>query len=223
MVAYKHINRGQRVLLIYFNDMFCVGDTDIFSCYRIITDTFPFDILFIKDICSYQWYLGIMEECRLLISNIIEDNNYAYIFGLTDSSGTIPMLNIAPYLSSFREGIIINGQTTLKQEIVDTYKHSRDCAIINPRIVSHLNKKYISPLENLTTKQKSKFRYYYNNSISDYQYYLYTSKIYSKIEKIHVNLEEDNGSHDSYIRKKFLDKTFMQSVLSEWLRMVEAQ
>jgi hypothetical protein len=164
-----------------------------------------------------------MEECRLLISNIIEDNNYAHVFGLTDSSGAIPMLNIAPYLLSFREGIIINGQATLKQEIIEKYNYCRDCAIFNPQSISHLNDKYISPLENLTTNQQSKFRYYYNNSISDYQYYLYTSKIYSKFEKIHVNLEEDNGSHESYIRKKFLDKTFMQSVLSEWLRIVEAQ
>ncbi len=197
-----------------------VGHDEFFSCYNILQQSFPFDILFIKDIGHGLWYLTIMEECRTLIENITREHNYKHVFGITDSSGTIPLLNIAPYLSQFREGIVINGQTTLKPEIIEKYKSCTDCAIFDPVSVGNISQSYLIPLEKLSNSQLQKIRYYYNNSPSDYQYYLYTLSFYTILDNTCVTLTKDNGSHISYITKVYGDASFMKTVADKWLAMI---
>ena len=51
---------------------------------------------------------------------------------LAASSGSIPLLNILYIFNDFKKAVIINGQTTLSDEIVNKYRRScHDCAIFN--------------------------------------------------------------------------------------------
>jgi hypothetical protein len=123
-----------------------------------------FDILFIKDIKFGVWYMPIMDECNTLIHSIIAKKGYSHVFAVTSSSGAIPLLNITPNIPSFRQGIMINGRTTIKESIIEKYKHTKDYIPVDP-VADIL---YCSPLERLNYDQLSKYVYYFNHNLSDY-------------------------------------------------------
>ena len=94
-MIYNHIKNNSNKLLIFFNDMVKVGITDnTFSSFKILNNIFnDYDILFIKDIKAYYWYLTIVNDLHNLIDNIIQSNNYHFMYGLASSSGALGLLN----------------------------------------------------------------------------------------------------------------------------------
>ena len=198
-IAYTHVNRNSNTLLIYFNDMTKVGPAPIFSSFKTLTNIFTCDIIFIKDIDILLWYLTIHPECTQIINDLIEQYKFQRVFGLSTSSGTIPLLNIMPTIKNFKHGFIINGQSSLEPHIVDKYKHCNDCAIFNPAIISDLNQNLIAPLTHTSDNMLLKYTFYCNNSVSDKVYYNYLCNIGASTN---IQYEPDGLSHYDYIIKK---------------------
>ena len=218
MVTYSHITRGSNTLLICFSNMLFVGTELIFGSYNIINSTFNCDILFIKDIDYLLWYLTVMEECRDIIINILEKYHYSHMYALTESSGTIPTINITSNIDIFREAVIINGQPTLKADIVDSYSHCVDCPLFDPTIVGPINKSYLTPLESLAHNLLKKYVFYNNDSISDYQNYLYLTTIYPlELHNSNLHLESLGENHGAYIGIKYVDSNFMNYLKYRWM------
>jgi len=218
MVTYSHITRSSNTLLICFSNMLFVGTEPIFGAYTVITNTFNCDILFIKDVNYSLWYLTVMEECRDIIMNTLENYYYSSVYALTESSGTIPTINITSKIDIFREAIIINGQPTLKAAIVDSYSHCVDCPLFDPTIVGPINKSYLIPLESLAPNLLKKYVFYNNYSISDYQNYLYLTTIYPlELHNSNLHLESLGENHGAYIGIKYVDSNFMTYLKRRWM------
>ncbi len=164
---YIHIKNNSNKLLVYFNDMTQVGFSDHFSLYKQLNTIFnDFDILFIKDVAEYHWYLTIIDSIIDLIKTL---NNYEAIYGFAGSSGSMGLLNTLPKIANFKCGIIINGQVSLAKEDVNKYKSCKDCYVFSEdKINDYYNKSYLEPLEYIIKNNgKYKILFYHNSSLSD--------------------------------------------------------
>ncbi len=129
---YIHIHNNSKNLLVYFNDMTQVGFSDHFSLYKQLNNIFhDFDILFIKDIAEYHWYLTIINPIIDLINSLNNTHYYRNIYGFAGSSGSMGLLNTLPKIPNFRKAVIINGQVSLVKEDVDKYRSCKDCYIFS--------------------------------------------------------------------------------------------
>lgn len=168
---YIHIKNNSKNIIIYFNDMTQVGFSDHFSLYKQLNTIFyDFDILFIKDIAEYYWYLTIIDDIINLINQLNNQYQYKNIYGFAGSSGSMGLLNTLPKITNFRKAIIINGQVSLAKEDVDKYRSCKDCYTFNENKIKELyNKNYLVPLEyiKLNNKNNYKIMFYHNCSASD--------------------------------------------------------
>jgi hypothetical protein len=180
-----------------------VGITDnTFSSFKILSNTFnEYDILFIKDIKNMYWYLSIINDVYNLIDNIIQSNNYHFMYGLTSSSGTLCLLNTLYKFNIFKKAVIINGQTTMCSDIVNKYKYTcSDCSIFNKQCINEsYDDDFLIPFKKIPNEMLDKYIFYYCNSISDLIYYEYIKSIYP--ENLHINIFFDitNNSHGGYV------------------------
>ena len=172
---YIHIKNNSKHLLVYFNDMTQVGFSEHFSLYKQLNTIFhDFDILFIKDIAEYYWYLTIINPIIDLIHLLNNIHQYKNIYGFAGSSGSIGLLNTLPKISNFRKAVIINGQVSLAKEDVDKYRNCKDCYLFSEdKIKEDYNKDYLIPLEYIKCNSKNRFtipykiQFYHNCSASD--------------------------------------------------------
>jgi hypothetical protein len=215
-MRYVHINNNNKKLLIVFSDMAKVGITDdTFASFKILKNIFnDYDILFVKDIKLGYWYLTIMEFVYNLICNIIQVNNYKFIYGLTSSSGAMCLLNILYRFNIFTKAVIVNGQTTLSDDIVNKYKSKcRDCRIFNKKeIKESYNEDYIIPFKKIPTDTFDKYIFYYCSSVSDKVYYEYIKSIYPTDLHNNIYFNETNSSHSNYIGCLLNDNKFLTNV-----------
>jgi hypothetical protein len=218
-MKYKHIKRenSSNKLLIFFNDMGKVGELDdsymLFN--TLILVFFDYDILFIKDIKIGYWYLTIIDEVKELFNNIIKIHSYESIYGLTSSSGSICLLNTLYLYDNFKKAVIINGQPTLKKEIVDIYKNiCYDCVVFDRSIIKEIfDEKYMEPFEYIDKENLAKYVFFFSKSISDFQNYLYTKSVYPEnISKTHVLLNNTVKSHSGYIILMLTSINFLESI-----------
>ena len=202
-MIYIHVKNNSNKLLIFFNDMVKVGITDnTFSSFKILCDTFnDYDILFIKDIKNMHWYLTIINDIYNLIDNIIQSNNYHFMYGLTSSSGTLCLLNTLYKFNIFKKAVIINGQTTMCSDIVNKYKYTcMDCCIFNKEYIKEpYDDDFLIPFKKIPNEMLDKYIFYYCNSVSDLIYYEYIKSIYP--ENLYINLFFDitDNSHGGYV------------------------
>ncbi len=203
---YIHIKNNSQKLLIYFNDMTQVGFSDHFSLYKQLNTIFnDFDILFIKDIAEYYWYLTIIDHILLLINQLNENYHYQSIYGFAGSSGSIGLLNTLPKISNFKSAIIINGQVSLLKEDVDKYRNCKDCYVFSEeKIKENYNKSYLTPLE-YVKNNSYKIRFYHNSSVSDSINHNILKDRYKNIKNFEYIYEEhrDTPFHGNYLIKKY--------------------
>lgn len=191
------------------------GEDDSFSSYKIINNIFDdYDILFIKDVKLFLWYLTIVDDVYNLICNIIETNNYKYVYGLTSSSGSMCLLNVLHKISIFKKGVIINGQTSLHNNILNKYKKRRcDCAIFDKtRILEEINESLLTPFNTIPKDMYDKYIFYYCNSVSDLVYYNYIKTIYPPNLHSNIFFDNTNNSHGGYIAHLLNCDTFLKEV-----------
>ena len=213
---YTQVKNNSNKLLIFFNDMVRVGTTDNkFSSFKILSSIFnDYDILFIKDIKMMYWYLTIINDAYNLIDNIIQTNNYIFMYGLTSSSGTICLLNILYKFDIFKKAVIINGQTTLCDDIVNKYKYTcSDCAIFNKHcIIEPYDDVFIIPFKKIPKEMFDKYIFYYCNSASDLIYYEYIKSIYPENLYINIFFVRTNNSHGGYVAYLLNNNDFLLNV-----------
>ena len=168
---YIHIKNNSKQMIVYFNDMTQVGFSDHFSLYKQLNTIFnEFDILFIKDIAEYYWYLTIIDPIIDLIHSLNNKYHYINIYGFAGSSGSIGLLNTLPKIANFRKAVIINGQVSLAKEDVDKYRSCKDCYLFSEdKIKEDYHKDYLIPLEYIKSNHKNRFKiqFYHNCSTSD--------------------------------------------------------
>jgi hypothetical protein len=215
-MIHAHINNNSKKLLIFFNDMARVGiDDNKFSSYKILNEIFNnYDILFIKDIKMNNWYLTIIDDVYQLINDINEQYNYDYIFGLTSSSGSICLLNTLHKFHNFRKAIIINGQTTLSDDIVNIYKDiCIDCYIFDKaHIKESYNEEYLIPFNNIPMEMYSKYMFFYCDSISDKIYYNYMRSIYPSNLLCNIFFDNNVKLHGIYVKFLLNNAFFLTSM-----------
>ena len=215
-IQYLHVKNNSNKLLIFFNDMAKVGTTDnTFSSFKILSDIFnDFDILFIKDIKPLYWYLTVINDIHNLIDNIIQTNNYNFIYGLASSSGSMGLLNTLYKYNIFKKAVIINGQNTLCDDIINKYRYNcEDCAIFNKQyIIEPYDDDFITPFKKIPNEMLDKYIFYYCNSVSDLIYYEYTKSIYPENLCNNNNLYITNGSHAGYIGYLLNDNNFLLNI-----------
>lgn len=208
---YKHVQNASENLFIYFNNMTQIGFTDKFTYYKTLTTKFnDYDILFIKDIKIGNYYLTIIDDIDKLIKNLVETYSYKKIVSFTDSAGTIPLLNILPKYDIFKKAVIINGQVSLKKEVIDIYRNMSNVVksyIFNENnIKEKYNKEYIEPLNNLKDNDKYEIKFYYNSYGSDAVYCNIVKQLgYSNIKVINDKM---NMNHTFYIIHKTSSTSF---------------
>lgn len=214
---YTHINNGSNNLFIYFNNMTQTGLDDNFTYYKIITTTFSdHDILFIKDIKIGYYYLTIMDDVHELITKLVLDNKYKEIVSFADSSGAIPLLNILPTFNIFKKAVIINGQVSLKKEIVNKYRKlilktkTNRYLFDEQRVKQTYNKKYLDPISRITDNTNYEITFYYNMVTSDKVYCdMVRSLNYSNIK---LNYENLDLTHIMYIIYKVSSSDFFNDL-----------
>ena len=216
-MKYIHINNKNEKILVFFNDMVKVGFDEKFSSFKIFNNIFKdYDILFIKDIKPGYWYLTIMEPVYKLIDDILRTNNYKYMYGLTSSSGTLCLLNTLHRFPIFKKSVIINGQPSLNDNIINKYKNiCTDCCIFNKNIITEsFDEKYLNPFNKIPKEFLEKYIFYYCNSISDAIYYNYVKEIYPI--KLHNNIIFDNtySVHGVYVAKLLSNNAFLTKIKS---------
>lgn len=215
-MKYSHIKNNSNKLLVFFNDMSHVGITNNkFLAFKILNDEFKeYDILFVKDIKTMNWYLSIIDDVYSTIDNIIKTNNYTFMFGLTTSSGALCLLNTLYKFDIFKKSVIINGQTTMCESIVNKYKHT-NCNWINidrQSIGKPFNEELLTPFNQIPNTMLDKYIYYYCNTDIDLIYYEYVKSIYP--ENLHDNIFFDNthNTHDGYIEYLLHNKNFLSDI-----------
>ena len=191
------------------------GESDRMGSYKTINEIYDdSDILFIKDIAPRLWYLTIMNDVYNLICNIIKNNNYKFVFGLTSSSGTMCLLNVLHKINIFKMGVVINGQTSLDDAIINEYKNNcTDCAIFDEKYIPiQFDKSLLSPFNSIPNEHHAKYRFYYSNSVSDTVYYNYIKTVLHP--NLHENITFDNKhpSHAGYIIFLLSDHTFLKEI-----------
>ncbi len=213
---YIHIQNNSKNLLVYFNDMTQVGFSDHFSLYKQLNTIFhDFDILFIKDIAEYYWYLTIINHIIDLINSLNNQYHYTNIYGFAGSSGSIGLLNTLPKIVNFKKAVIINGQVSLAKEDVHKYRNCKDCYLFSEdKIKEDYHKNYLIPLEyikcNHTNQYKIKF--YHNCSASD--------SVNHNILKNHYKLPFfeiiDEGNVHGPFHGPYLIKKYHENCLKEY-------
>ena len=191
---YRYIQNNSPMLLIYFNNMTQCGHDDVFSLYKKLPIIFHgYDILYVKDTHLCNWYLPIMNELTQFITQL--SIPYTSIFGLSDSSGTMPMLNILPGLRNFRKAVSVNGQCSLEDDVISKWRHVQDCYHYSelPNIVQ----RHKSPLRHLPSFTKYEITMYYNYNGSDAVYHDYVKEINNP--NIIVKREDLQLCHVDYI------------------------
>jgi hypothetical protein len=215
-MKYLHIKNNSNKLVIYFNDMVKVGITDdTFSSFKILNYAFnDYDILFVKDIKHAHWYLTIMEDVYNLIGNIVQSNNYNFMYGITSSSGALCLLNTLYKFNIFKKAVIINGQSDLCDYVVNKYKHTcSDCCGFNDQYITEpYDKDCISPFTKIPAEMFDKYIFYYCNSVSDLIYYEYIKCIYPEHLHKNVFLDKTCQSHGLYISDLLNSHVFLASV-----------
>ena len=215
---HAHICKGSTKLLVFLNGMDRVGTTNNhFSCYNILQTTFEgYDILFLKDIKKFYWYLTIMQYISNLIQDLIQTHSYTYLYGITYSSGTICLLNILPRFAIFKQAVLINGQTNLTETMLATYKHKCfDCSVFSKQIVSEdIDDSVLRPLETCVPKEMlEKFVFYYANSVSDTAYYTYNCSIYPpNLAKTNLFYLPEKIAHHKYAEILFSNPEYMKGI-----------
>lgn len=215
MFRYQLNSSKKDKLLLVFNDMAKIGLDDKFAFYKQIAETFTdFDILFVKDIKEKHWYLTILDKIIELVESINNENKYSAVFGLTSSSGTIPLLNVFHSLTNFKKGVVVNGQPILDEQIVSSYKNEcSDCAIFDKSLIKeNYNNKYLEPWKNLLNRPDTIFQFYYNQSVSDKVYYNFIKSKNLPNVSIFYNSDENNNGHGAYIEELFYNKEFLNKV-----------
>jgi hypothetical protein len=215
-IQYIHVKNNSNKLLIFFNDMVKVGMTDnTFSSFKILSDTFDdYDILFIKDIKYMYWYLSIINDIYSLIDNIIQSNNYNFMYGLTSSSGALCLLNTLYKFNIFKQAVIINGQTTMCDDIVNKYKYScGDCCVFNKQCINEpYDDDFITPFKKIPNEMLDKYIFYYCNSVSDLIYYEYIKSIYPENLYSNIFFDITNNSHGGYIAYLLNNNNFLLNI-----------
>ena len=199
------LKRDKKKLMISFSDMIVVRKGG-FVCFKTFDNIFfDHDILFVKDTELNKWYL---EDIDNIEKDIREYScEYDEVYGITSSSGTIPLLNILHNLSNFKKAVIINGQCCLTNEIVDLYRHCVDCVIFNENLVKSFNKAHLDPMKFVSRENQNKFHFFYNDSISDN---IYANHL--KNFNVNLNQELSGESHGDYIIRKLTDKKFLSEL-----------
>ncbi len=214
---YKHITRNARKLLVVFNDMTQVGFSDHFSLYKQLDRIFAdYDILFIKDIAEYYWYLTIIDSIYSLLTTLAPSYEDG-IYGFAGSSGSIGLLNILPHLPNFKAAVVINGQVSLRKSHVDLYRNCRDCYIFTEeKISTSYNRDYLEPLLRINEVCCGKIRFYHNQSMSDSAHHRILRE-FIKDHPYHPTAFEaifeetrDAPSHGNYLVKKYRDSYLLE-------------
>ncbi len=214
---YIHIKNNSLKLLIYFNDMTQVGFSDHFSLYKQLNTIFnDFDILFIKDIAEYYWYLTIIDHILVLINQLNETYHYQSIYGFAGSSGSMGLLNTLPKIHNFKSAIIINGQISLLKEDVNKYRNCKDCYVFSEeKIKENYHKSYLAPIEYMKENIKNynyKIRFYHNSSLSDSINHTILKEKCKNMKNIEMIYEEhrDTPFHGNYLMKKYKNEYLEQ-------------
>ena len=214
-MKYLHIINKTQKLLVFFNDMVKVGFDEKFSSFKIINNIFnDYDILFIKDIKPKYWYLTIMDPIYNLINDILINNNYKYIYGLTSSSGTLCLLSILHRFCIFKKAVIINGQITLCDDIINKYKDTcTDCCIFDKKnITESFDEKYLNPLDRIPKEFLDKYFFYYCDSVSDAIYYNYIKSVYPIDLQENIIFDKTHQGHGDYIAQLLNNKEFLTNI-----------
>lgn len=225
-MRFTHIKNNSNKLLVYFNDMTKVGTSDnLFTAFNIINENFKdYDIIFMKDIKQNYWYLTKIEHAYTLIKQLVEQNNYNSVYGLAASSGSIPLLNILYRFNDFKKAVIINGQTTLCDEIVNKYRRScHDCAIFNKApITEQYDDKFITPFQNIPVNMFDKYIFFYNNTTSDTVYYEYVKSIFPTTLHKNIHYDKTNkNSHGGYVGYLLKNTQFFDFIKKEFNEFIE--
>ena len=199
---YIHNQNNSEKLFIYFNNMTQIGFSDRFTYYKTLMNTFnDYDLLFIKDIEIGYYYLTIIDDIDNLITKLVKEYNYKKIVSYGDSAGAMPILNILPKYDIFKKAIIINGQVSLKKEVIDIYRKlpiTVKTYVFNEKKIKKIyNKIYKEPLNNLQDTNNYEITCYYNSVGSDAVYCeLIKNLNYSNMKIINDKL---NMNHIMYI------------------------
>lgn len=194
---YRYINNQNSRLLIYFDDMKCCGYDDKFSMYKKLPCVFhDYDILYLKDTHVGNWYLPIMNEMSIFINKL--SASYKFVFGIADSSGTIPLLNILPTLINFHKAVCINGQCSLEYDVISQWRHCTDCHQYS-ELSQFFDEKHKYPLRNLPSNPPNNYEItmYYNYNGSDAVYHDYVKAI--NIPNIILKRSDLQLYHHQYI------------------------
>lgn len=232
--AYEHIKKGNKKLLIIFNDMLKIGLHKTFSPYNKIIDIFTdYDLLFIKDKDRHEWYLIIYEEVKQLIEKVTSE--YNYVFGLASSSGALCLLNILEGIKNHKKSVIVNGQINLTHNFVKIYEKTDDCAIFNFDKVNNIaknilkkeiNNELLTPIDLIIKNNNlEKYIFYCNNSCSDFVYHSYLSTLFNeKIKETNLFLNTDKlHNHCGYIKHCFSDEYFFKQMKENFDATIRSQ
>jgi hypothetical protein len=191
-------------------------EDDLFSSFKILTTVFnDYDILFIKDIKPFYWYLTIINDVYDLIHNIVESNNYKFMYGLTSSSGTLCLLTTLYKFDIFTKSVIIVGQTTLCDDIVNKYKYQPifDCCIFDKQLIAEkYDHDLLTPFDKIPHEIFHKYVFYYCNSITDVIYYEYIKSIYPNYLHSNIMFDTTHISHAGYAGYLLNDHTFLTNI-----------
>jgi hypothetical protein len=213
---YSHIQNQSKKLLVYFNDMTQVGHSDHFSLYKQLNRIFSdYDILFIKDIAEYYWYLTIIDDILELLHSLNHTFKYDAIYGFAGSSGCMGLLNTLPKIAIFKRAIVINGQVSLASEDVEKYRNCRDCYLFSKeKIQEEYHQAYLTPLLFIQNQKERSYqiRFYHNTSVSDSANHHILREKYRGCG-VEAILEE---SHDTPFHGNYLMKRYRDSYLEEY-------
>ena len=215
-IKYTHVKNSSDKLLVFFNDAAKVGTLDnTFSSFKILNLIFEdYDILFVKDIKPMHWYITVTNDVYNLINNIVQTNNYCCMYGLTSSSGALCLLNTLYRFSIFKKAVIINGLTTLCDNIVDKYKYtSRSWSNINRKSIKEpFDEDLLTPLNKIPVSMYDKYIYYYCNSSIDTIYYDYVMSIYPAELQCNIFFDIQFDSHSGYVGHLLNSNEFLSNI-----------
>ncbi len=206
---YSHIQNQSKKLLVYFNDMTQVGFSDHYSLYKQLNRIFyDYDILFIKDVAEYYWYLTIVDDILDLLHQLNRDFGYDGVYGFAGSSGCMGLLNTLPKIANFKRAVVINGQVSLAREDVEKYRNCKDCYLFSKeKIKEAYNEAYLTPFR-ASSKGSFQIRFYHNTSVSDLaNHHILREKYLKDGWNVEAFLEDhrDTPFHGNYLVKRYKD------------------
>jgi hypothetical protein len=217
-MKHLYICNNSSKLLIFFNDNVRANNNNyFFSSYKILTKIYKnYDILFIKDIKPCLWYLNILDQVYDLIKKINNQKKYKNMYGLTSSSGTICLLNILHKFKNFSKAVIINGQISLSNNFINSYKNKcNDIVIFNRKNIIIKNENILTPFEKIKSNYNylSKYVFFYCNSCSDKIYYKYLKKILPlKLQETNLFFSYNTTDHGEYVAKLLNSIIFLNKI-----------